>query len=268
MVGHYLALSGGANAVEIKGVPTRDPAFDLPAVWIPENRREEASRAGYTVIDPSTVVATHLTELFKKYADQMLTRHTVQQLLDNLALQQPKLVDELVPNLLSPGVIQKVLQNLIREGVTIRDLQTICETLADYGLLTKDPDVLTEYVRQSLARTITRPYETEDQKFPVLSLQQSLEEKLTRGIQKSEHGSFLSLDPGFLQQFLQATSDEVKRSVSMGYHPVLLCSPVIRRHLKKLLERFLPDVTVISHNELTNSLEIRSVGIIRMDYAG
>ncbi|MGO9313757.1 MAG: flagellar biosynthesis protein FlhA [Syntrophobacteraceae bacterium] len=268
MVGHYLALSGGATAVEIKGVPTRDPAFDLPAVWIPENRREEASRAGYTVIDPSTVVATHLTELFKKYADQMLTRQTVQQLLDNLALQQPKLLDELVPNMLSPGVIQKVLQNLIREGVTIRDLQTICETLADYGPLTKDPDLLTEYVRQSLARTITRPYETEDQKFPVLSLQQALEEKLTRGIQKSEHGSFLSLDPGFLQQFLQATSDEVKRSVSMGYHPVLLCSPVIRRHLRKLLERFLPDVTVISHNELTSSLEIRSVGIIRMDYAG
>ncbi|MGA2402112.1 MAG: flagellar biosynthesis protein FlhA [Syntrophobacteraceae bacterium] len=268
MVGHYLALSGGESAAEIKGIPTRDPAFDLPAVWIPENRREEASRAGYTVIDPSTVVATHLTELFKKYADQMLTRQTVQQLLDNLALQQPKLVDELVPNVLSPGVIQKVLQNLIREGVTIRDLQTICETLADYGPLTKDPDILTEYVRQSLARTITRPYETEDQKFPVLSLQQALEEKLTRGIQKSEHGTFLSLDPGFLQQFLQATSDEVKRSVSMGYHPVLLCSPAIRRHLRKLLERFLPDVTVISHNELSNSLEIRSVGIIRMDYAG
>lgn len=268
MVGHYLALSTGENAVEIKGFPTRDPAFDLPAVWIPENRREEASRAGYTVIDPSTVVATHLTELFKKYADQMLTRQSVQQLLDNLALQQPKLVDELVPNLLSPGVIQKVLQGLVREGVTIRDLQTICETLADHGALTKDSDILTEYVRQALARTITRPYETEDQKFPVLSLQQSLEEKLTRGIQKSEHGSFLSLDPGFLQQFLQATSDEVKRSVSLGYHPVLLCSPVIRRHLRKLLERFLPDVAVISHSELSNSVEIRSVGIIRMDYAG
>ncbi len=268
MVGHYLALSAGESSVEIKGIPTRDPAFDLPAVWIPENRREEATRAGYTVIDPSTVVATHLTELFKKYADQTLTRQTVQQLLDNLALQQPKLVDELVPNLLSPGVIQKVLQNLIREGVTIRDLQSICETLADYGAITKDPDVLTEYVRQSLARAITRPYETEDQKFPVLSLQQSLEEKLTRGIQKSEHGSFLSLDPGFLQQFLQATSDEVKRSVSMGYHPVLLCSPAIRRHLRKLLERFLPDVAVISHNELSTSLEIRSIGIIRMEHAG
>jgi flagellar biosynthesis protein FlhA len=268
MVGHYLALSTGESSIEIKGIPTRDPAFDLPAVWIPESRREEATRAGYTVIDPSTVVATHLTELFKKYADQMLTRQTVQILLDNLALQQPKLVDELVPNILSPGVIQKVLQNLIREGVTVRDLQTICETLADHGTITKDPDVLTEYVRQALARTITRPYETEDQKFPVLSLQQSLEEKLTRGIQKSEHGTFLSLDPAFLQQFLQVTSDEVKRSISMGYHPVLLCSPAIRRHLKRLLERFLPDVAVISHNELSNALEIRSIGIIRMDYAG
>jgi flagellar biosynthesis protein FlhA len=267
MVGHYLALSSGESTTEIKGIPTRDPAFDLPAVWIPENRRDEATKAGYTVIDPSTVVATHLTELFKKFADQMLTRHTVQQLLDNLALQQPKLIEELVPNVLSVGVVQKVLQNLIREGVTIRDLQTICETLADYGPLNKDPEILTEYVRQALARTITRPYETEDQKFPVLSLQQVLEEKLTRGIQKSEHGSFLSLDPGFLQQFLQATSDEVKRAVSLGYHPVLLCSPAIRRHLRKLLERFLPDVAVISHNELSNSLEIRSVGIIRMDYA-
>ena len=267
MVGHYLALSAGEVSVELKGIPTRDPAFDLPAIWIPETRREEASRAGYTVIDPSTVVATHLTELFKRYADQMLTRQTVQQLLDNLALHQPKLVDELVPNLLSPGIVQKVLQNLIREGVSVRDLQTICETLADFAPLTKDPDVLTEYVRQALARTITRPYETEDHKFPVLSLQQGLEEKLARGIQKSDNGTLLNLDPGFLQQFIQATSNEVKRAVSMGHQPVLLCSPVVRRHLKKLLERFLPDVAVISHSELSNSLEIRSVGIIRMDYA-
>jgi flagellar biosynthesis protein FlhA len=267
MVGHYLALSAGEVTMELKGIPTRDPAFDLPAIWVPENRREEATRAGYTVIDPSTVVATHLTELFKKYADQMLTRQSAQQLLDNLAAHQPKLVDELVPNLLSPGIVQKVLQNLIREGVSVRDLQTICETLADFAPLSKDPDVLTEYVRQALARTITRPYETEDHKFPVLSLQQGLEEKLARGIQKSDNGTLLNLDPGFLQQFIQATSNEVKRAVGLGHHPVLLCSPVVRRHLKKLLERFLPDVAVISHSELSNSLEIRSVGIIRMDYA-
>jgi len=267
MVGHYLALSAGDVNVDIKGIPTRDPAFDLPAVWIPEGRKEEAMRAGFTVIDPSTVVATHLTELFKKYADQMLTRQSVQQLVDNLATQQPKLIEELTPSPLSLGIIQKVLQNLIRESVSIRDMQTICETLTDYASLTKDADILTEYVRQGLARTITRPYETEDHKFPVLSLQQGLEEKLARGIQKSENGSFLSLEPGFLQQFIQTTSNEVKRVVSMGHHPVLLCSPVVRRHLRKLLERFLPDVTVISHNELSNSLEIRSVGIIRMDYA-
>lgn len=267
MVAHYLALSAGDVTAELNGIPTRDPAFDLPAVWVPESRREEATRAGYTVIDPSTVVATHLTELFKKYADQMLTRQSVQQLLDNLATHQPKLVDELVPNLLSPGIVQKVLQNLIREGVSVRDLQTICETLADFAPLAKDPDVLTEYVRQALARTITRPYETEDHKFPVLSLQQSLEEKLARGIQKSDNGTLMSLDPGFLQQFIQATSNEVKRAVGQGHHPVLLCSPVVRRHLKRLLERFLPDVAVISHSELSNSLEIRSVGIIRMDYA-
>jgi len=267
MVGHYLALSPGEVSMELQGVPTRDPAFDLPATWIPDNKRDEASRAGYTVIDPSTVVATHLTELFKKYADQMLTRQSVQQLLDNLAIHQPKLVDELVPNLLSPGIIQKVLQNLIREGVSVRDLQTVCETLADFAPLTKDADLLTEYVRQALARTITRPYETEDHKFPVLSLQQGLEERLARGIQKSDNGTLLNLDPGFLQQFIQATSNEVKRAVSLGHHPVLLCSPVVRRHLKKLLERFLPDVAVISHNELSTSLEIRSVGIIRMDYA-
>jgi flagellar biosynthesis protein FlhA len=267
MIGHFLALAAGEVATEIRGIPTKDPAFDLPAIWIPEGRREEAARAGYTVIDPSTVVATHLTELFKRYADQMLTRLSVQQLLDNLALQQPKLVDELIPNLLSPGIVQKVLQYLIREGVSVRDLQTICETLADHAPMTKDPELLTEYVRQALARTITRPYETEDHKFPVLSLQQALEEKISRGIQKTEHGSYLSLDPGFLQQFVQATSNEVKRAVSMGYHPVLLCSPAVRRHLRKLLERFLPDVAVVSHNELSSSLEIRSIGVVRMDYA-
>ncbi len=268
MVGHYLALSAGEVTSPVNGIPTRDPAFDLPAIWIPENRKEEAVKGGYTVIDPSTVVATHLTELFKKFADQMLTRQSIQQLLDNLAVQQPKLVDELVPNLLNTGTIQKVLQNLIHESVSIRDMQTICETLTDYATLTKDADLLTEYVRQALARTITRPYETEDHKFPVLSLQQGLEEKLSRGIQKSEHGAFLSLEPGFLQQFIQAVNTEVKRVVDMGHHPVLLCSPAVRRHLRKLLERFFPDVAVISHSELNNSLEIRSVGIIRMENAG
>ena len=265
MIGHYLALSPGEVTSPIKGVPTRDPAFDLPALWIPENRRDEAVRAGYTVIDPSTVVATHLTELFKKHADELLGRHTVQQVLDNLAQVQPKLMDELVPNLLSVGTIQKVLQNLVRERVSIRDLQTICEVLVDHAPVTKDPDILTEYVRQGMARTITRSYESEQGKLHVLSLQQNLEERIGRSIQKTDQGSYLSLEPGLLHQLVHSTGDEVKKVVNLGYHPVVLCSPLVRRHLRKLYERFLPDVAVISHNELSTPLEIQSIGVIRLE---
>jgi len=265
---HYLALASADVTEPVKGIPTRDPAFELPALWIPEGRREEALRAGYTVIDASSVLATHLTELFKRHADEMLSRQTVQQLLDNLAETQPKLVEELVPSLLSLGTIQKVLQNLIRERISIRDLQTICETLGDHATFTKDPEILTEYVRQSLARTITHPYETEEGKLHILSLQQQLEERLSKSIQKTEHGSFLALEPGFLHQLIQNTSNEVKKVVSQGHHPVILSSPLVRRHLKRLLERFLPDVIVISHNELVGSFEIQSVGVIRVDNAG
>ncbi|NLI81083.1 MAG: flagellar biosynthesis protein FlhA [Deltaproteobacteria bacterium] len=265
---HYLALGSNGATQTVKGIPTKDPAFDLPALWVPESRREEAIRAGYTVIDASSVLATHLTELFKRHADEMLSRQTVQQLLDNLSETQPKLVEELVPSLLSVGTVQKVLQNLIRERISIRDLQTICETLADHAAFSKDPEILTEYVRQALARTITHPYETEDGRLCVLSLQQQLEERLSKSIQKTEHGSFLALEPGFLHQLIQSTGNEVRRVVSEGYHPVILSSPLVRRHLKRLLERFLPDVIVISHNELIGSFEIQSIGVIRVEHAG
>jgi flagellar biosynthesis protein FlhA len=267
-LGHYLALSPGETTTRIEGAPTKDPAFGLPAIWIPESKYDEAVRAGYTVIDLSTVVATHLTELFKKHADELLSRQTVQKLLDNLAQQQPKLVEELTPALLSVGVIQKVLQSLIRERVSIRDLQSICETLADYAAATKDPDILTEYVRQALARTITRPYETEDGKLFVVTLQQGLEERIGRSIQKTDHGALLTLEPGFLNQLIQATSTEIKKAFNLGHHPVVLCSPMLRRHLKKLMERFLPEIVIISHNELTSPLEIQSIGMIKVAHAG
>ncbi len=267
MAGHLLAISPGEVSEEIKGVPTRDPAFGLPAIWIPEAQKDAASKAGYTVIDHSTIIATHLTELFKKYADQLLTRQVVQQLLDHLAETQPRLVEELTPNLLPLGVIQKVLQNLVREQVSIRDLQTICETLADYGATTKDPDILTEYVRQALGRTITNPYETEDGKLYILTLHPALEEKLKKSIQQTEQGTFFSLEPDFLQKFVQAVNSEVRKMVNQGYHPVMLCSPVIRRHVRKILERFIPDVVVISHNELASSLEIQAIGMVRIDNA-
>jgi flagellar biosynthesis protein FlhA len=267
LAGHLLALSPGDSRQEIGGIPTVDPAFGLPAVWVAESRQHEAVQAGYTVVDLSTVVATHLTELFKKHADELVTRQTVLQLLENLGESQQKLVDELTPGLLSLGTIQKVLQNLIRERVSLRDLQTICETLADCGVMTKDPEILTEYVRQALARTITKPYETDDGLLCVLTLHQELEERISKGIQKSDQGSFLSLEPSFAQRFIQTANREVKRVLNLGHHPVILTSPLVRRHAKKLLERFLPEVAVIAHSELSSPLEIKSVGMIGVHYA-
>ncbi len=263
MLGHYLALSQGDAQKEIKGIPTRDPTFGLPAVWIPERDHEANARAGHTVIDHSTVVATHLTELFKKHAAELLSRQTTQRLLDNLMESQPKLVEELVPGVLSVGLVQKVLQNLISERVSIRDLQTICETLADYGPMVKDPDILTEYVRQSLARTITKPYETVDEKLHLITIQQDLEERMAKSLQKTDQGTYMAIDPEFMRQLIQAVNVEIKNIINMGMHPVILCSPMIRRHLRKLLERFLPEVAVLSHNELSGHLEIKSVGMIR-----
>ncbi len=268
MLGHLLALSPGDSGGEAIGIPTRDPTFGLPAVWIPEKDQNSIQRAGYTVIDHSTVVATHLTELFKKHADELLSRQTTQRLLDNLMETQPKLVEELVPNLLSVGGVQKVLQNLIRERVSIRDLQTICETLADYGASVKDPDILTEYVRQALARTITKPYETAEEKLHLITIQQDLEDRMAKSLQKTEQGTYMAIDPEFMRQLIQAANVEIKKIVNMGMHPVILCSPMIRRHLRKLLERFLPEVAVLSHNELSGHLEIKSVGMIRFKHAG
>jgi flagellar biosynthesis protein FlhA len=267
MLGHCLALSAGDTTQQVEGVPTKDPAFGLPAIWIPESRQEKAMRAGYTVIDLSTVVATHLTELFKKYAHELLDRQTVQQFLDHLAETQPRLIEELTPGLLSIGAIQKVLQNLIREQVSIRDLQTICETLADHAHLTKDPDILAEYARQALARVVTKPYETEDGKLHVLTLQQGLEEQIIRSIQKTDQGAFLALEPGFLHQLIQGITTEVKKMINNGHQPLILCSPMVRRHLKKLIERFQPEVAIISHSELKNNLEIQSAGMIKVNYA-
>jgi flagellar biosynthesis protein FlhA len=267
LLNHYLALSPGEDADPIEGIPTKDPAFGLPALWISDRLQDRAMSLRYTVIDLSTVMATHLTELFKKYASELLDRQTVQQLLDHLSDVQPKLVEELVPNLMSIGAIQRVLQNLIYEQVSIRDLQTICETLADQSHITKDPDILTEYVRQALARGVTKPYETPDGKLHVVTLQQGLEEQLVRSVQKTDQGSFLTLDPNTLHQLIQAVNTETKRVLNLGHHALILCSPMLRRHLKKLLERFLPETVVISHNELHSALEIQAIGVIRVNHA-
>jgi len=265
MVGYYLAMDpGDAKRTIEEGIPTREPAFDLPAFWIPESRREEAQFAGYSVVDLSTVVATHLSEVIRTHAHELLGRQEVQRLLDNLAKSNPKVVEELMPHLLSLGQVQKVLQNLLRERVSIRDLLTVVETLADYASVSKDPEILTEYVRQSLARSIIRPYLTPEGVLPVMTLDPQLEDRFSEGIQQTDHGSFLNLEPNLVQRIIKAVRKKVTAFGEQSYQPILLTSPLVRRHLKRIMERFTPALVVISHNELLLEIEIRSLGTVSL----
>ena len=267
MLGYYMALDPGDLKRTLDGIPTKEPVFHLPAIWVPEKRKEEAQIAGYTVVDISTIMATHLTEIMRSHADELLGRQDVQKLLDRLAQTYPKAVEELIPNLLPLGVIQKVLQNLLRERVSIRDLLTIVETLADYAPITKDSDILTEYIRQKLARSIVKPYETSEGVLPLVTLDQKMEDLLRDKIQKGEYGAYLSLDPGFAQKILASINQALERVSHLNYQPVILCSPILRRHLKKFLDRFFPQIVVLSHNELTAQTKIQSLGTVVLDYA-
>jgi flagellar biosynthesis protein FlhA len=264
MINHFLAINPGDISQKIDGIPTVEPAFNLPALWIPENKKEEAKFAGYTVVDNPTIMATHLTEIIRKHADELLGRQDVQNLLDNLKKTHPKAVEELIPNLLPLGIIQKVLQNLLREQVSIRDLLTIVETLADYAPLTKDPDVLTEYVRQRLARTIIRPDMLQDGILPLITLDQKVENVLVNSIQASEHGSYLSVEPNIVTSIIGSVKREVERFMAQNYQPIILCSPMLRRYLKKMLEQVAPSLMVLSQAELLNNIQIRSMGVISL----
>lgn len=260
MIGHFLAMDPGDVKRKVPGIPTTEPAFGLPALWIPESRREEAHLAGYTVVDLPTVIATHLSEIIKQNADELLGRQDVQRLLDTVAKNSPKAVEEALAA--SPlGVIQKVLQNLVRERVSIRDLLSIVETLADYGPYTKDPDILTEYVRQRLGKAILKPFLREGT-LPVLTLDAGCEELLRRGIQQTEQGSYLNLDPATAQRIVQSVQKGIEEAAGRGNPPVILTHPNVRRHLKKLLDRFIPNVTVLSHSELSGNIRIKSVAVI------
>jgi flagellar biosynthesis protein FlhA len=267
MLGYFMALDPGSLKRTVEGIPTKEPVFQLPALWVPEKRKEEAQLAGYTVVDVSTIIATHLTEIMRSHADELLSRQDVQKLLDRLAQTYPKAVEELTPNLLSLGAIQKVLQNLLRERVSIRDLLTIVETLADYGTVTKDADILTEYVRQRLARSILKPYETAEGVVPLITLDQKMEDLLRDKIQKGVYGAFLSLEPGFAQKILTSINHTLERVSHLNHQPIVLCSPILRRHLKKFLDRFFPQVVVLSHNELTAQTKIQSLGTVVLSHA-
>jgi flagellar biosynthesis protein FlhA len=267
MMGYFMALNPGEVKKTIDGIPAKEPVFGLPALWVPEKKKEEAQFSGYTVVDISTIMATHLTEVLKAHADELLGRQDVQKLLDRLAQSSPKAVEELTPNNLSLGVIQRVLQNLLRERVSIRDLLTIVETLADYATLSKDPDILTEYVRQKLARSIAKQYETSGGTLPVIALEQRMEDLLREKIVRGEQGSYLSLEPAVAQKVLMSINQTLDRVSHLNSQPVILCSPGIRRHLRKLLDRFLPQVAVLSHNEITPQTKIQSLGMVSLSHA-
>lgn len=262
MMDHYLAIDPGDVKSKIEGIKTKDPAFELPALWITAEKKEDAQLAGYTVVELSSVITTHLSEIVRNYGYEFLGRQEVQRLLDNLSKNNPKVVEELTPGLLSLGAVQKILQNLVREQVSIRDLLTILETLADYAPMTKDTDLLTEYVRQRLARSLTKPYLDSSQTIKVLNVTSAMEEVIANGINQTEHGSYLALEPQQAKGIIDAVNQTIEKAAVKIEQPVILCSTTIRRHLKKLCERFQIQAAIFSHNEIPSGLEVESAGDI------
>jgi flagellar biosynthesis protein FlhA len=262
MMDHFLAIDPGDIKTKVEGIETKDPAFGLPALWVTAEKKGDAQLAGYTVVELSSVVTTHLSEIVRQYGYEFLGRQEVQRLLDNIAKNNPKVAEEVTPDLLSLGAVQKILQNLIREQVSIRDLLTILETLADYAPMTKDTDLLTEYVRQRLARSLVKPYIDKDQTLRIMNISTDMEDIIASGINQTEYGSYLALEPQQAKSIIDAITQALDKIAVKIEQPIILCSTTIRRHLKKLCERFQINATVLSHNEIPGGLELESLGDI------
>ncbi len=258
---HYMAMNPGYIDEEIDGIETIEPYLGLPALWIIESQRERAEALGYTVVDPPAIIATHLTEVIRNNLSELLSRQDVQTLIDNIKENNPVLIDELVPKLLGIGEVQKVLANLLKEGISIRDLVTILETLADYAQITRDTDMLTEYVRQSIKRSISQRYFSNGEN-KVITLDPQLEQEIMESVQHSEQGSFIALDPERTQMIFNSLNTQLSKLTSLGIQPIILTSPVVRIYFKKLVEQIAPDLVVISYNEIDPSSEIQSIGMV------
>ncbi|MFQ5431976.1 MAG: flagellar biosynthesis protein FlhA [Nitrospinota bacterium] len=258
---HYLAMDPGTGVEPIPGTKTTEPTFGLPALWISEANKERAKSAGYTVVDVPTVLTTHIKEVIKNHAHELLGRQEVSTLLDTFKEHSPKVVEELVPNVLTLGQVQNVMQNLLKEQVSVRDLGTILETLADWGAVTKDSDILTEYARQALAMQITDQYLTEDRKLPLLTLGQEAENAVAEAIKQTQHGSYLALDPDKAQKLIDSVKKEMEKFGMLNYQPILLTNPTIRLHIRRLTERFIPNLIVLSHNEVLPGTNLEAIGV-------
>ncbi|WP_438446910.1 flagellar biosynthesis protein FlhA [Gorillibacterium sp. sgz5001074] len=264
LLNHYLAMSPGFDDDSISGIETVEPAFGLPAIWIDEPTKERAELSGYTVVDPPSVVATHLTEIIKRHAHELIGRQETKALVENVKESYPALVDELIPNVLTIGDLQKVLAKLLKEKISVRDLVTIMETLADYGSYTKDPDILTEYVRQALSRQITQQFASAGDALKVITVGPSLEKKIAESVQQTDQGSYLALDPSSSQMIFHKLNEQIGKAVQSGQQPVILTSPTIRMYLRQLLERTLQDIPVLSYSELEPNVEIQSMGVVNL----
>jgi len=264
LLDHYLAMAPGEDDGSVEGIETVEPAFGMPAKWVTEEQKEQAEMMGYTVVDPPTVVSTHITETIRQNAYMLLGRQETKALIDHLKESYPVLVEEVTPNPLSVGEIQKVLANLLKENVSIRKLPIIFETLADYGKLTTDTDLLTEYARQSLARQITAQY-AQDGQLKVITVSGKVEKLIADGIQRTEHGNYLSLDPSVSQKIVESVAQQVERVSLTGSSAVILCSPAIRMYLRQMIERFFPQVPVLSYNELEANVEVQSTGLVNIE---
>ncbi len=262
---HYMAMNPGYVEEEITGIPTFEPSFHLPAIWITEAQRERAESMGYTVVDPPSIIATHLTEIIKSHLDELLTRQDVQNLINNVKENNTTLVDELVPKLLGVGEIQKVLQNLLSEGISIRDLVTIFETLADYATTTRDTDVLTEYVRQRLKRAISNIYFAEGEMTTVVTLDPKIEQDIMNSIKQTEQGAYITLDPATTKKILNSVETELKKLENQGKAPIIITSPIVRMYFKKLTKDYFKDLIVISYNEIESDVELQSIGVVTIN---
>jgi len=259
---HYMAMNPGYVEEEITGIPAFEPSFHLPAIWITENQRERAESVGYTVVDPPSIIATHLTEIIRQHIAELLSRQDVQNLVNNLKESNPVLVEELVPKLLGLGEIQKVLQNLLKEGVSIRDLQTIFETLADYAPTTRDTDILTEYTRQALKRAISGKFFPANETTSVVTLDPKIEQEIMGSVKQTEQGAYLTLDPERTKKIVSSVETEIKKLEELGKNPIIITSPIVRVYFRRLTEDYFKDLIVISYNEVDSNVELQSVGMV------
>ncbi len=259
---HYMAMNPGYVEEEITGIPTFEPSFHLPAIWITEGQRERAESLGYTVVDPPSIIATHLTEIIRQHIAELLTRQDVQNLINNIKESNPSLVEELVPKLLGLGEVQKVLQNLLREGISVRDLLTIMETLADYAMATRDTDILTEYVRQSLKRAISNKYFPPHETTNVVTLDPKVEQEIMGSVKQTDNGAFLNLDPGRSRAIIDSVGKEVQKLEDLGKNPIVITSPIVRMYFKRLTEDYFRELVVVSYNEVETNVELQSVGMV------